>query len=363
MIIKCPKCGEKIDVDDAQLSAGEVKVKCAHCYAMFAIKKGAKKAPVQKEPAKEALKPAPEAPKFEEKKAVKDININIVLVAMDGDAASKIINEILVEHGFEVLHASDGRTALSMIQEKRPGVAILDVGLPQIFGFEISEIIKNSEKLKNTIVILIASIYDKTRYKREPQSLFGADDYIEKHHIRDSLIDKVKSLLETNFSEQPAAEYQKPAEMEYKSPLPVEGGYEEKQAEEKIDLSKDDVAAFRNDEISLPPFAEIQIPEQPVIQEKEPVKEVVKIEEKLPPEHEKAKRFARIIISDVALYNQKAVENGIRNNKFYEVLKAEIEEGKKLYEERVPPEILSATNYFNETLEEFIRNKRKSLNL
>ena len=85
---------------------------------------------------------------------------------MDGDAASKIINELLVEHGFEVLHASDGRTALSLIQEKRPAVAILDVGLPQIFGFEISEIIKNSEKLKDTIVILIASVYDKTRYKK-----------------------------------------------------------------------------------------------------------------------------------------------------------------------------------------------------
>jgi len=359
MIIKCPKCGEKIEVDEGALSTGEAKVKCVHCYAMFSVKRGAKKTPPMKEPAKEAAVPAHVATKPEEKRAVKDININIILVAMDGDAASKIINEILVEHGFEVLHASDGRTALSLIHEKRPAVAILDVGLPQMFGFEISEIIKNSEKLKDTVVILIASVYDKTRYKREPQSLFGADDYIEKHHIRDSLMAKVKSLLETNFSEQAAAEYQKPAENEYKSPLPIEGSYEEKAAVEKIDLSKNDAAAFRGDEISLPSFTEIPIPEQPAIYKKE----AVKVDETLSPEYEKAKRFARIIISDVALYNQKAVENGIRNNKFYEVLKAEIEEGKKLYEERVPPEILSATNYFNETLEEFIRNKRKSLNL
>ncbi len=361
MIIKCPKCGEKIEVDDTALSTGEAKVKCSHCYAMFAIKRGAKKTTAQKEPIKEAAEPAHETPKPEEKRAVKDVNINIILVAMDGDAASKIINEILVEHGFEVLHASDGRTALSLIHEKRPAVAILDVGLPQMFGFEISEIIKNSEKLKNTIVILIASIYDKTRYKREPQSLFGADDYIEKHHIRDSLIAKVKSLLETNFSKQ-AAEYQKPAEMEYNSPLPIEGGYEEKGPEEKIDLSKNDVAAFRSDEISLPPSLGELAVEKPPVQKVEAVK-IEERAEKLPPEHEKAKRFARIIISDVALYNQKAVENGIRNNKFYEALKAEIEEGKKLYEERVPPEILSATNYFNETLEEFIKNKKRSLNL
>jgi predicted Zn finger-like uncharacterized protein len=362
MVIKCPKCSEKIEVDEEALSTGEAKVRCGHCYAMFAVKKGVKKSPAPKEPAKEAPETIHEGPKPEQKIAEKDININIILVAMDGDAASKIINELLVEHGFEVLHASDGRTALSLIQEKRPAVAILDVGLPQIFGFEISEIIKNSEKLKDTIVILIASIYDKTRYKREPQSLFGADDYIEKHHIRDSLIAKVKSLLETNFSEQTHGEYQKAAEKEYKSPLPIEGGYEENRAEEKIGLIKNDVTAFRNDEISLPPaFGAIAVEPPPVQKE-----EIVKIEEKaekLSPEHEKAMRFARIIISDIALYNQKAVENGIRNNKFYEVLKAEIEEGRKLYEERVPPDIASATNYFNVTLEEFIKNKRRSLNL
>ncbi len=362
MVIKCPKCGERIEVDEEALLTGEAKVRCGHCYAMFAVKKGAKKTPATKEPAKEAAEPAHEIPRPELKGAAKDINLNIILVAMDGDSASKIINEILVEHGFEVLNASDGRTALSLIQEKRPAVAILDVGLPQMFGFEISEIIKNSEKLKDTIVILIASIYDKTRYKREPQSLFGADDYIEKHHIRDSLISKVKSLLETNFSEQPPVE-PKADEKEYKAPILVEkGDYEEKRAEEKIDLSKNDVAAFRSDEISLPPDFEAMAVEQPPVQKEEVVKTKEKVE-KLPPEHEKAKRFARIIISDIALYNQKAVENGIRNNKFYEILKAEIEEGRKLYKERVLPEILAATNYFNETLEEFIRNKRKSLNL
>ena len=112
----------------------------------------------------------------------------------------------------------------------------------------------------------------------------------------------------------------------------------------------------------MPPAFGASAVEQPPVQKEE----IVKIEEKaekLPPEHEKAMRFARIIISDIALYNQKAVENGIRNNKFYEVLKAEIEEGRKLYEERVPPDIASAKNYFNETLEEFIKNKRRSLNL
>ncbi|MBI5182239.1 MAG: hypothetical protein HZA06_04965 [Nitrospirae bacterium] len=81
----------------------------------------------------------------------------------------------------------------------------------------------------------------------------------------------------------------------------------------------------------------------------------------MPPEHEKAKRFARIIISDIALYNQKAVENGIKNNNFYVALRPEIDEGRKLYAERVSPDIIATTNYFEEIINEFINTKRRSL--
>ncbi|MBI5180387.1 MAG: response regulator, partial [Nitrospirae bacterium] len=307
------------------------------------------------------------------------INLKKVLVAMDGDAAVKIINDVLTENGFEIINAPDGRTVLSLIESERPAVAILDVGLPHIFGFEISEIIRNSEKLKDTIVILVASIYDKTRYKREPMSLFGADDYIEKHHIRDSLITKIIGLLEDRFPGMIHPEHHEAAEA--KSLRTLKEGYD---YSEKNRLTADDVDGLKNDE--LPPIIPSYPPLTPLSPhlvrgelkgggeaeglkagrgdyEEERVLEVEKKEAPLSLEHEKAKRFARIIISDISLYNQKAVEDGIKKNNFYEMLKAEIEEGRKLYEKRVSQDIIFAANYYDEMIEEFIKNKRRSLGL
>ena len=43
-------------------------------------------------------------------------------------------------------------------------------------------------------LILVPSIYDKTKYRREPVSLYGADDYIEEHDLSAKLIDAIKRI-------------------------------------------------------------------------------------------------------------------------------------------------------------------------
>ena len=45
-----------------------------------------------------------------------------------------------------------------------------------------------------TRVVLVASIYNRTGYKRRPTSLYGADDYVEQHHIPDALVGKLERL-------------------------------------------------------------------------------------------------------------------------------------------------------------------------
>ena len=62
---------------------------------------------------------------------------------------------------------------------------------------------------------------------------------------------------------------------------------------------------------------------------------------------EAAKRLSRAIVSDVALYNQPKVKEGIENDNLFEVLKEELEEGRKLYETRVSPEILKNHNFYD----------------
>lgn len=54
---------------------------------------------------------------------------------------------------------------------------------------------------------------------------------------------------------------------------------------------------------------------------------------------DQARRLARAIISDVALYNREKVEEGIRNDTIFEILTDELEEGRQHFISRVAPEI------------------------
>ena len=54
---------------------------------------------------------------------------------------------------------------------------------------------------------------------------------------------------------------------------------------------------------------------------------------------DQAKRLARAILSDVAMYNKEKVENGIKNDNIFDVLKEEIEEGRQHMLSRVSTEV------------------------
>ena len=62
---------------------------------------------------------------------------------------------------------------------------------------------------------------------------------------------------------------------------------------------------------------------------------------------DRARRLARTIVSDIALYNKEEVTRGIRNDTLFDDLAEEIERGRNLYRSRVAPEILQTTNHYN----------------
>ncbi len=65
---------------------------------------------------------------------------------------------------------------------------------------------------------------------------------------------------------------------------------------------------------------------------------------------DEAKRLARTILSDILLYNQAKVKEGIEKDSLFEVLTEELAEGKKYYESMVDPEIRESNNFFNEAV-------------
>ena len=67
-------------------------------------------------------------------------------------------------------------------------------------------------------------------------------------------------------------------------------------------------------------------------------------------QHEEARRLARLLVSEIKLYNEEQVEEGRRKKDIYERLKEDIDRSRQMYEERVEPRILKSTDYFYQEL-------------
>lgn len=65
---------------------------------------------------------------------------------------------------------------------------------------------------------------------------------------------------------------------------------------------------------------------------------------------DEAKRLARTILSDILLYNQAKVKEGIERDSLFDVLADELAEGRKYYESMVEPTLRGDTNFFNEAV-------------
>jgi hypothetical protein len=74
----------------------------------------------------------------------------------------------------------------------------------------------------------------------------------------------------------------------------------------------------------------------------------------LPPEeearHEEARRFARLLVSEIKLYNEEEVDRGRANGDLYQRLKEDIDRSREMFEKRIPPEVRSNRDYFREEL-------------
>lgn len=292
MVVICPKCRTKLRVDDGKLSIGGSRFKCPKCSAVLLVKK------------------TPTPPE-------KHIDNIKILVAHSNPKITDEITSLLKKNGYQAITASDGIETMVKAIKEFPYLAIIEVGIPKIYGVEVCKRLKLRPETRGMKFILVSSAYDKDKYKREPESFYGADDYIEEHLIDSLLIDSVNALRGKET-----------VEKEEKAERPVE-----EQTKPKIE-----------------PKAEPQL--QPEGKKVEP-----SVDEKI----ERAKRLARTIISDIYLYNTAKAEESIRNNTFSAVFAPEIKEGIKLYESRIPEEVRTLGDFFHEAIRGFVENKKKIL--
>jgi hypothetical protein len=80
-----------------------------------------------------------------------------------------------------------------------------------------------------------------------------------------------------------------------------------------------------------------------------------------PREYDEARRLARLILSDIIIYHVDKVDQGIRDDSFFEILRDEIDEGRQYYDSRVPMPVRRDTEIYTETLQQFVQMKREEL--
>lgn len=301
MIITCPRCNARYLFNKEVEPTKKIRVTCKKCLYSFTFEASHSKEHPNK----------------------------TILIAHDDFRVINVIKKILERSNFNIECAYDGNTALSMIKKNKPRAAIIDVALPGVFGFELCEKIKNDPNLKDIVVILVASIYDRTRYKRKPQNLYGADDYIEKHHIPDDLLPK---LLRHINGEKKALQKEEFIQKEVAKKDILKDNRDLLLAEQKLDLERDIIKQHENDYITSIP----QIPER-------------------------AKKLARLIVSDIALYNQDTI-NLVTPDNYYEKLKMDIDDGIKYLSQKIPELAKDAKSVIDQAIKELIMQKERKQN-
>lgn len=116
---------------------------------------------------------------------------NKILILDDEDPIRQFMKINLDYQGYKTVEAASGEEALRIFEEEKPAVAILDIMLPGISGYEVCEKIRDMSPMTGIIMVSAKSQdIDKILGLEK-----GADDYIIKPFNPQELILRVKSLM------------------------------------------------------------------------------------------------------------------------------------------------------------------------
>ncbi|KAA8997176.1 response regulator transcription factor [Paenibacillus spiritus] len=101
----------------------------------------------------------------------------------------------LLNEGFEVRTAQDGTAALEIAAEFKPHVAILDVMMPGMNGFEVCRYLRSGEE---EIAVIMLTAKDEVDDRVKGLSI-GADDYMVKPFSFDELLARIQARLRNQF--------------------------------------------------------------------------------------------------------------------------------------------------------------------
>jgi len=118
-----------------------------------------------------------------------------------------MLQDRLVQEGYEVITAYDGNEGIEKAYATLPDLILLDVMMPDISGFEVCKILTNNEKTKHIPIILVTAKASAEDTKEGLES--GAFDYVKKPFNRIELMARVKSALKLSEANKQLLEIEK----------------------------------------------------------------------------------------------------------------------------------------------------------
>ncbi len=113
-----------------------------------------------------------------------------VMVIDDSKTIRRTAESLLKKAGCEVLTATDGFEALSIIADSRPDVIFVDIMMPRLDGYQTCALIKHNDEFKETPVIMLSSkdgLFDRARGR-----IVGSEQYLTKPFTKDELLGAIR---------------------------------------------------------------------------------------------------------------------------------------------------------------------------
>ena len=115
-----------------------------------------------------------------------------ILVVDHDDGTRVLLGALLESGGFRVAEAESGETALALANATRPQLALVDVFLPGLSGYEVCHRLKT----ELGVPVLLLSRESRQSLDQVAGMLLGADACVAKPFVPDELLERVRQLLE-----------------------------------------------------------------------------------------------------------------------------------------------------------------------
>lgn len=135
-----------------------------------------------------------------------------ILVVDDEEFNQEILNDRLVEQGYEVVLASNGEEALQKVKEFSIDLILLDIMMPKLDGYEVTRRLKKGKETKIIPIVMVTALKDLSSRVKALEA--GCDDFLGKPVEAIELKARVKSLLKIKAYHDHMRNYQKELEGE-----------------------------------------------------------------------------------------------------------------------------------------------------